>query len=97
MVDLSYFKPVHNQVARVHELVSWRLQTSEPTRWAMFLGSKISESILDGTTAQKFDLYLRWVKKLEQQLFSTADLNFNSAEYQSRLTSMLEVRAMQTL
>jgi hypothetical protein len=62
-------------------------------RWAMFLGCKIFESILDGTYGRKLDLYNRWITRFEQQLCANPEQNITPADSHDRLVGTLEVRA----
>ncbi|KAG8744452.1 hypothetical protein FRC10_010122 [Ceratobasidium sp. 414] len=57
----------------------------------MFLGSKILESILDGTSAQKMSGYLRWIAKFEKQLAQTRMQSLTCSSSQGHLIGTLEL------
>ncbi|KAG8708932.1 hypothetical protein FRC08_018640 [Ceratobasidium sp. 394] len=39
----------------IEEGVVWRVKNSNITRWTMFLGAKITEALLDGTTLKPYN------------------------------------------
>lgn len=92
MLSLSYFRPVQHQIVRVRESVSWRLQTSDVSRWAMYLGAKIFESVLDGVVPEKTGAYDHWIQRFEQELYSTPSRALTNGEIENRLCGTLEVR-----
>lgn len=75
----------------MRESVSWRLQTSDATRWTMYLGAKIFESLLDGILPEKTGAYDQWIQKFEQELSSTPNRALTNGEIQDRLCGTLEV------
>ncbi|KAF8606246.1 hypothetical protein BDV93DRAFT_364033 [Ceratobasidium sp. AG-I] len=91
MFALSYFKPVQHQVMRVRESVSWRLQSSNAARWAMYIGAQIFESLLDGVLPEKTGAYNRWIQKFERELHLTPNRALTNDEIQSRLSGTLEI------
>ncbi|KAG9101788.1 hypothetical protein FRC06_002614 [Ceratobasidium sp. 370] len=94
LLSLVYFKPLHQQLACIRNFMSQRLQTSQATRLAMFLGGNILQSILDGTREEKFPIYLSWLHRFDGQLRLTSERSIPSAESQDRLTGALEVNLL---
>jgi hypothetical protein len=70
------------------------MQALPATRLALFICSKIFDSLLEGTQVHKerFSMFHRWIKRLEQELNSTPAQHLTSSEAQVRLTGTLEVR-----
>ncbi|KAG9119820.1 hypothetical protein FRC07_004961 [Ceratobasidium sp. 392] len=89
LIEFSFFKPSNRQVLNIRESVNRRLMSSDTVRWIMFLGSKVLESFLDGTSAQKMDGFLRWIERFDQQLAQTPEQIFTSSE--SDLVGALEI------
>ncbi|KAG9102758.1 hypothetical protein FRC06_001210 [Ceratobasidium sp. 370] len=90
LIDFSFFKPTTRQVLNIRESANRRIQTSDTVLWIMFLGSKILESILDGTSAQKMGGYVRWIAKFEKQLDQAAQSLITSGS-QGHLIGTLEL------
>ncbi|KAG8766480.1 hypothetical protein FRC12_006864 [Ceratobasidium sp. 428] len=89
MFEFSFFKPNNQQVLNVRESVTRRLHSSDTVRWIMFLGSKIFESILDGTSAGKMDGFLRWIAKFDEQLNRALEQSITLSD--SDLVGILEI------
>lgn len=92
MFALSYFRPVQHQIMRVRESVSWRLQVSGATRWVMYIGAQIFESLLDGVLPEKTGAYDHWIQRFERELCIIPNRALTNDEIQSRLSGSLEVR-----
>ncbi|KAG9092961.1 hypothetical protein FS749_015296 [Ceratobasidium sp. UAMH 11750] len=91
IIKLAYFRPLSQQVAHIRKSLTQRIQASRTTRLLMFLGCKVFESLLEGTTAEKFPLYASWLNRFDQQLLSIPGWTLSPAEYQSHLVGTLEV------
>ncbi|KAG8738537.1 hypothetical protein FRC10_006741, partial [Ceratobasidium sp. 414] len=57
----------------------------------MFIGCNILRAFLDGTSAEKFPIYLGWLHRFDQQLRLAPERSAISAELRDRLTGTLEV------
>ncbi|KAG8683573.1 hypothetical protein FRC08_014209 [Ceratobasidium sp. 394] len=91
LIEFSFFKPSNRQVLNIRESVNRRIQSSGTVLWVIFLGTKILESILDGTNARKMPGYVQWITKFEKQLGQTSTQSLTSSGSQDHLTSVLEV------
>ncbi|KAF8606233.1 hypothetical protein BDV93DRAFT_363816 [Ceratobasidium sp. AG-I] len=72
-------------------MVSWRLQLPNVTRWAMYLGARIFESLLDGVLPEKIATYERMIQKLEWGLHVIPNRELTHDEVQNRLCGELEI------
>lgn len=87
----SYFKLAHHQVAKMREAVLCRLHMSDATRWATYLGAKMYESLLEGAILEKTIEYDFWLRKYEQELYSTPTSALTNKQLQDRLSQALEI------
>ncbi|KAG8796110.1 hypothetical protein FRC12_004862 [Ceratobasidium sp. 428] len=88
---LSFFNPGHWQVKTVRDDVSWRLQSSEIARWVLFMGAKIFESVLDGTSADRITTFERWIIRMDDSVNTALSRRSTVAERQIQLTGQLEL------
>ncbi|KAG9074787.1 hypothetical protein FS749_013623, partial [Ceratobasidium sp. UAMH 11750] len=91
LINLAYFKPLHQQIVHIRNSLSERLHTSQATRLAMFLRSNILRAILSGAGAEKFSAYFSWLHRFDQQLRLAPEKGVIFANLQDRLTGTLEV------
>ncbi|KAG9118519.1 hypothetical protein FRC07_006928 [Ceratobasidium sp. 392] len=88
---LSFFNPMHGQVKTIRDDIAWRLQASEVVRWVIFVGAKMFESVLDGTSANKITTFNRWINRLDTSVNAVLSRPSTLAERQVHLTGRLEL------
>jgi hypothetical protein len=54
----------------VEEGIIWRAKSSNITLWTMFIGAKITEAMLDGTSLKQ---YPDWINRFHGQLLVTSE------------------------
>ncbi|KAF8606222.1 hypothetical protein BDV93DRAFT_363554 [Ceratobasidium sp. AG-I] len=91
LVTLSHFRPLSQQRARMRQLISWRLQSPNNTRWAMYMGARIFESLIDGVLPERVAVYGRWIQRFERELRVIPNRELTNDEIQNRLCGELEV------
>ncbi|KAG8744447.1 hypothetical protein FRC10_010117 [Ceratobasidium sp. 414] len=93
LISMSFFRPAYQQILRIRETVNWRLQNFASTRWALFMCSKLFDSVLEGNPMSERDsaVIRRWMSQIEQLLYSTPVQYLSSAEAQQQLTGSLEL------
>ncbi|KAG8772973.1 hypothetical protein FRC12_002806 [Ceratobasidium sp. 428] len=91
LINLAYVKPTYSHTVHVRNFLIQRMRTSHATRLATFLGCKILETALDGTSAEKFPVYLTWLHRFDQQLRGRPEERTISIGSQDRLSGRLEV------
>ncbi|KAG8704937.1 hypothetical protein FRC09_003243 [Ceratobasidium sp. 395] len=92
MITLVYFKPPSRQATRTRNSLIKRIEKSDTARLTVFIGYQLLQSLIKGGSAEKISFYTNWLGQLEQQSSaSTSDPNLTPAEYQNRLSSMLEL------
>ncbi|KAG8707178.1 hypothetical protein FRC08_000664 [Ceratobasidium sp. 394] len=91
LLQLSFFSPGYLQFNIVREDLTWRLQASEAARWVFFIGAKMFESILDGTSAGKTATFHRWINRLDSSVHDVLSRRATPAERQIHLMSQLEL------
>lgn len=67
------------------------LMPFDNSRWVMILGAKIIDSFLDGTLDRKSEMYRRWIKLLEQNLYSPSEQGLTNTEVTHQLSSSMQV------
>ncbi|KAG9096751.1 hypothetical protein FRC07_010881, partial [Ceratobasidium sp. 392] len=89
---MSFFRPAYKQMIRIRDNVNWRLQNFASTRWAMFLCSKLFDSILEGKplSEQEIVVLRRAMTQIEEALYSTPAQYLTSAEASRQFTGSLE-------
>ncbi|KAG9086097.1 hypothetical protein FRC06_003272 [Ceratobasidium sp. 370] len=93
LVGTSFFRPADDQVIRVRESLSWRLQISPVARWSMFMAAKVFQSMIDPpqVRAAKFIKYHDWIRRFEEKMDAIPLHGLTPAEVQNRLGERLEV------
>lgn len=90
MVEITYFKPVQLQLAKIQQSILSRLNRSNFTRWIMFLCGIVSESFAKGDTLHN-QIYSRWIGDTEQSIQSTLASSSDPCEVQSRMGDWLQI------
>lgn len=75
----------------MREVVCCRLQKSDATRWATYLGAKIHESLLEGVLLEKNAKYDYWIQQYEQEVHSTPAWALTNEQLRDQLSGALEV------
>ncbi|KAH7338111.1 hypothetical protein B0J17DRAFT_411213 [Rhizoctonia solani] len=96
MVEITYFKPVQLQLAKIQQSILSRLNHSNFTRWIMFLCGTVSESFAKGDTSHN-QIYSRWIGDTEQSIHSTLAGSTNPYELQSRMGDWLQLFFLKTM
>ncbi|QRW11358.1 Fungal specific transcription factor domain [Ceratobasidium sp. AG-Ba] len=93
MASLSFFKPTYLQLTRIHNVITWRLRYLPSTRWAVFMCTKLFDSILSGVplTPAENELIRQAMSRIEELLYSTPTKYLTPAELQHQLSGSLEL------
>ncbi|KAG8708929.1 hypothetical protein FRC08_018637 [Ceratobasidium sp. 394] len=93
LVRTSFFQPAYDQLMRVRESLSWRLQVSPAARWSLFIGAKVFQSMVDPpqVRAAKFTKYHDWIKRLEEKMDAIPLIGLTPAEVRDHLGERLDV------
>ncbi|KAG9075042.1 hypothetical protein FRC06_010310, partial [Ceratobasidium sp. 370] len=93
LISMSFCRPAYQQMLRIRETMNWRLQNFASTRWAMFVCSRLFDSILEGNPLSERDsaTLRHWMSRIEQLLYSTPVQYLSAAEAQKQLTGSLEL------
>ncbi|QRV82608.1 cytochrome P450 family protein [Ceratobasidium sp. AG-Ba] len=91
LFDLSFLTPTRQLSSHIRQVLMWGLQKFETTRRTKFLGCKMFECVVDGTSRQKLGLYTRWLEGFERQLKSTSDQILSPINSYNRLAGLLDV------
>ena len=96
MLEHTYFKPLSRQMTEMQCLITKRLQTSELTRWVMFLCARICESFIKSDTSHN-KTYSLWIDQLQQALKASLTGTLDSSEIQERRGDWLEILLLKTM
>ncbi|CAE6522896.1 unnamed protein product [Rhizoctonia solani] len=91
ILNVTYFRPQGNQVARFRGQTTWRLSTCDFARRGMLVYAKIRESILEGSDSRNGGNFARWIGGYEQVLSTSLNQPLTSYEYRERHNDILEI------